>query len=270
VSGLLLNRSPQAIFLCYHSVAPEGPRYLTVTAKLFERHLRILRDRGFVTGDLAALRALAAGEQVPPTVFLTFDDGFVDNYETVLPLLETYGMRAFAFVLPPLVDDAAPLIWPEVEAWQAEFPTTMRSVDWEMVGRMSEGPFEIGSHTLTHPHLDALSGEALREELADSRRRVVERLGSCETIAYPFGAWSAEVARAAGEVGYRFGFTLPTGVGQRDATPLSIPRINVDYRDDERRFGLKLSSLGRRVLLSREAEATRAALKRVVGRVRPQ
>jgi len=262
----LLNRSVGAIFLCYHSVAPEGPRYLTVTAELFERHLRTLRDRGYVGGDLAALRRLAAGETVPPTVFLTFDDGFVDNYETVMPLLEAYGMRAFTFVLPPLVDDAAPLIWPEVKEYQERFPKTMVSVDWEMVGRMAEGPFAIGSHTLTHPHLAALHGEELRQQLSDSRRRVTERLGGCETIAYPFGSWSPEVAMAAGEVGYSFAFTLPTGVGQRGGTPLSIPRVNVDYRDEERRFAFKLSAAGRRVLLSRDLEATRAAMKRLLRR----
>jgi len=266
VSGLLSNRSAGAIFLCYHSVAPEGPRYLTVTAELFERHLRILRDRGYVGGDLAALRALAAGEKVPPTVFLTFDDGFVDNYETVMPLLEAYGMRAFMFVLPPLVDDAAPLIWPEVKEYQAKFPATMCSVDWEMVGKMAEGPFEIGSHTLTHPHLAARHGEELRQELADSRRRVIERLGSCETIAYPFGSWSREVTQAAEEVGYSFAFTLPTGVGQRGETALSIPRVNVDYRDEERRFGFKLSTAGRRVLLSRDVGTTRRAMKRLARR----
>jgi peptidoglycan/xylan/chitin deacetylase (PgdA/CDA1 family) len=266
VPGPLLNRTSRAVFLCYHSVAPEGPRYLTVSADLFERQLRTLRDRGFVGGDGRALEALAAGERTPPTVFLTFDDGFRDNHETVMPLLEAYGMRAFVFVIPPLVDAGAPLLWPEVESFQREFPGTMVSVDWEMVGQMAEGPFEIGSHTLTHPHLASLHGDALRDELLDSRRRVIERLGRCDTIAYPFGSWSSEVETATREAGYRFAFTLPTGIGQRHGTLLSIPRVNVDYRDEERRFAFKLSSAGRRLLLSRDVEGTRKAFERLARR----
>jgi peptidoglycan/xylan/chitin deacetylase (PgdA/CDA1 family) len=254
---LLRNRSRQATYLCYHSIAPAGPRYLTISAELFERQLAELRRRGLRSGDLTTLAALATGRRIEPSVFLTFDDGFADNHGAALPLLREYGFGAFVFVLPPLVDDGAALAWPEVAADRQRFPETMRSVDWEMLGEMKEGGFEVGSHTLSHPHLRVLEGEALRQELADSRARIVARLGSCDTLAYPFGEWSQEVAAAARECGYRFAFSLPTAQGQLRACPHSIPRINVDYRDDEHRFGLKLSPLGKRTLLSPPLAAIR-------------
>lgn len=247
---LLRNRSRRATFLCYHSVAPEGPRYLTVGRELFERQLVALRDRGLRGGGLADLAAVTAGERVEPTVFLTFDDGFRDNHETAMPLLRKHGQRAFVFVLPPLVDAGAPLAWPEVAADARRYPSSMRSVTWPMLEEMKEAGFEVGSHTLTHPHLPDLGGEALREELWESRARIGERLGSCDTLAYPFGAWNPQVANAAAECGYRFAFSLPTKIGQRSATQHSIPRVNVDYRDDGARFAAKLSPLGRRVYLS--------------------
>ncbi len=202
---------------------------------------------------------------LPPgekTVFLTFDDGFRDNRETVLPLLREYGFPAFVFVLPPLLDRGAPFEWPEVRDDLARFPATMRSVDWAMLGEMKEGGFEVGSHTLAHPHLPQLAGEQLREELWDSRAAIKERLGGCDTLAYPFGEWSAEVAAAAADCGYRYAFTLPTVSGQYRATPLSIPRVNVDYRDDERRFAAKLSPWGRRALLSAAVGALRRRRRR--------
>jgi peptidoglycan/xylan/chitin deacetylase (PgdA/CDA1 family) len=235
--------------LSYHSVARDGPAFLTITPELFERQLDWIAGRGILTGGIEELEAAAAGRLSQPTVFLTFDDGFLDNYETALPLLRERDMRAFVFVLPPLVDSGAPLAWPEVAEGQRRHPATMRSVDWSMLGEMREGGFEVGSHTISHPHLDELDPERLREELSDSRARIVERLGACETLAYPFGSWSREVASVAGECGYRFAFTLPTENGQRGADPLSIPRINVDYRDTERRFAAKLGT-GKRVFLS--------------------
>src|SRR3954447_11970455 len=212
----LRNRSRAATFLCYHSVAGEGPRYLTVSPQLFASHLDLFEERGLQTGDLETLEALTAGEPVSPSVFLTFDDGFRDNYETVLPLLRERGMRAFVFVLPPLVDAGAPLLWPEVAADAERHPQTMRSVTWEMLGEMAEGGFEVGAHTLTHPHLTELDDEALRDELSDSRARVRARLGSCETFAYPFGHWSPRVAAAVADCGFRFAFPPPTHPGPRD------------------------------------------------------
>jgi peptidoglycan/xylan/chitin deacetylase (PgdA/CDA1 family) len=255
---LLGNRSRRASFLCYHSIAPTGPRYLTVSAELFERQLAELRRRGLRSGGLAALAEAAAGRTAEPTVFLTFDDGFRDNYETALPLLREHGYGAFVFVLPPLVDAGAPLAWPELAEDCECFPATMRSVTWPMLEEMKEGGFEVGSHTLRHPHLPALGGEALREELWESRQRIVERLGDCATLAFPFGEWSEEVAAAARECGYRFAFSLPTTRGQRGGAPHWIPRINVDYRDDERRLGKKLSPLGKALFLSPQIAVVRA------------
>jgi peptidoglycan/xylan/chitin deacetylase (PgdA/CDA1 family) len=242
-------------------VAKEGPRFLTVSPELLERQLDLLRRRGLRTGGLAELEAAASGGLSERTVFLTFDDGFLDNFATVLPLLRERGLKAFVFVLPPLADDDGPLAWPEVAEDQRRFGATMRSVGWAMLEEMKEGGFEIGSHTLTHGHLAELDPEQLREELAESRRRIVERLGSCDVLAYPFGEWNREVEEAAADCGYRFAFTLPTRAGQRHATPLSIPRINVDYRDRGLRFSAKLTPIGKRIYLGTAVAALRRRRK---------
>ena len=246
----LRNRSSAATFLCYHSIAPEGPRYLTISADLFERQVAALRRRQIACEGLAGLDELVAGRPPRRRAFLTFDDGFRDNFETALPILRQYEAAAFVFVLPPLLASGAAFEWPEVRDDRKRYPATMRSVDWSMLEQMKEGGFEVGSHTLSHPHLPQLDGERLREELWESRAAIVARLGSCDTLAYPFGEWSPEVAAAAADCGYRYAFTLPTVSGQRAATPLTIPRVNVDYRDDERRFAAKLAPWGRRLLLS--------------------
>jgi peptidoglycan/xylan/chitin deacetylase (PgdA/CDA1 family) len=265
----LRNRSRRATFFCYHSIADEGPRYLTVSPELFERQLRELDRLGVATGGLAELEDLAAGRDGPPTAFLTFDDGFLDNYTAVLPLLREHGARAFVFVLPPLLDAGGAFAWPEVAADRERFPATMRSLNWEQLGEMAEGGFEVGSHTLTHPHLQHLEGEELRQELADSRARITERLGRCDTLAYPFGEWSPAVAEAAAECGYRFAFTLPTATGQRRAGAHSIPRINVDYRDEESRLRRKLTPTGKELFLSPRVASVRRLVRRLRGRPEP-
>jgi peptidoglycan/xylan/chitin deacetylase (PgdA/CDA1 family) len=266
VRSQIENRSSQAVFLSYHSVASQGPRFLTVDAELFERQLDILRRRGFKAGGPAELAQARDDALSAPTAFLTFDDGFRNNYDTALPLLRHYGFRAFCFVIPPLVDEGSALSWPEVAADQARFETTMRSVTWPMVEAMKEEGFEIGSHSLSHCHLTELGAEELRQELADSRVRIKERLGSCDTLAYPFGEWNRHVEEAAAQCGYSFAFTLPLRTGQRQATPLSIPRLNVDFRDKAPRFEAKLSALGRTIYLSHLVGAGRIRARQLLRR----
>lgn len=254
----LANRSSRAIFLCYHSVAEPGPPLTSIAPDLLELHLRLLRRRGYGAGTPAVLREICAGRTPPGRhAFLSFDDGYRDNLELAAPLLREHGFAASVFVLPDFVDTGAPLDWPEVADRLERFPAVMRSMDWPMVVALAEAGWEVGSHGLRHAHLPLLGDEELRQELLDSRRRIEERLGSCESLAYPFGEWDARVAAAAAEAGYSFAYSLPDR-HQLRATPHSIPRLMVDHRDDERRFAAKLHPAVRTLWLSPLRDGVRA------------
>jgi peptidoglycan/xylan/chitin deacetylase (PgdA/CDA1 family) len=257
MSRTFANRAREAVFLCYHSIAERGEPYLALSPALFERQLALLRKLGYASGGVAELQRLSRGERLPRrTAFLTFDDGFRDNLLVAQPLMAEYGFRPLVFALPPLLDGGGGFEWPELVVAHARNPDVLRSLTWAELERMVELGAEVGSHTLTHPHLRALDDEALAEELEGSRRAFKHRLGACEMLAYPFGEWDARVARAAGRAGYRFAFSLPQGA-QSDAGPLCIPRLNVDFRDSPARFRGKLHPLGRRLLLSRAGERLR-------------
>ena len=250
VDRILANRSSAALFLCYHSVADGGPPFLSVPVDVFERQMRLLRRLGLKSGTLDDLRALAEGRRLDaPRVFLTFDDGFADNHDVALPIMQEHGFLPWIYVLPLCLDDAGPLAWPEVAERQERHPDVMRSMDWAAVERMADAGAHIGNHTLSHPWLSRLEPEQVREELLDARRRVADRLGACTTLAYPFGDWSDDVARAAAETGHEFAFSVPRN-GQRAGDRLSIPRIAVDHRDTEGRLRAKLTLAGRRAALS--------------------
>lgn len=265
VSPALANRSRQAVFLCYHAIAEPGPAPLCVSPDLFERQLALLRRRGYVSGDAVRLSRLLRGERPEGReVYLTFDDGFVDNHAVAAGLLRSYGFSAFVFVLPPLLGEGAPLAWPGVRDRQRAHPDVMRSMTWSQVEDLAAAGVTIGSHTLTHPRLTTLDPERRAHELVESRRVIAERLGSCELLAYPFGDWSPAVARQAAQAGYAAAFTMP-GTGQPGGERMSLPRIAVDHRDTERRFALKLSAVGRRLLLSPLKRAARAVQSRGAG-----
>lgn len=262
MSAPLDNRSRRAVFFCYHSIAERGAPYLALPPEVFERQLAELQRRGYRSGGVDDLKALARGERPPqPTVFLTFDDGFRDNAAVALPLMLAYGFRPIVFVLPRHLDEGGAFEWPEVAETRAAEPELMRSLTWAEVDEMIGQGAEFGSHTLSHRHLPELDDEELARELGESKALIERRLGACTTVAYPFGEWDARVATAAREAGYEFGFSLPQGPQHR-VGPHCIPRINVDRRDDGARFRFKLSGAGRRFLLSESAERVRGLRRR--------
>ncbi|MBS1878071.1 MAG: polysaccharide deacetylase family protein [Actinobacteria bacterium] len=245
-----LGRTADAVFLGYHAIAENGPAFLSLSPRSFEAQLDFLVAKSYRSGTRADLDAVAAGRRLPGRrAFLTFDDGFIDTFSVAAPMLAERGFTGFVFVLPRQVEDGGALAWPEVAGEVRRHPEVMRSMTWDMAGELAQSGWEIGSHTLTHPRLTELDDGALREELEGSRQLVEARLGRCDTLAYPFGAWDARVERAAADVGYRYAFTLPID-SQSQASPLSIPRLTVDDRDTVPRFRAKVSVAGRTVLFS--------------------
>lgn len=77
------------------------PRIKGLMLSQFKEQLRFLRDKGyrFVSAS-QVLEAAKGGDALPEnSVLLTFDDGYVDHYTNVFPLLDEMGIPAF-FSMP--------------------------------------------------------------------------------------------------------------------------------------------------------------------------
>jgi peptidoglycan/xylan/chitin deacetylase (PgdA/CDA1 family) len=83
---------------------------LVMPRSLFEAQLDHLSEHAHV---LPVSDALRQGRDFPggpkPTVCLTFDDGYADNFEIVAPLLETRGLRGTFFITAGAVQGQKPL-----------------------------------------------------------------------------------------------------------------------------------------------------------------
>lgn len=257
MDGPLTNRTSRAVFLCYHSVHPDGPPFISVTPQAFADQLAVLAARGFRTGTTAELDELAEGRRGPRTAFISFDDGYADNHELALPVLREHGARATFFVLPPQVGRPR-LDWPEARVYAERYPHALRALSWKQVEELAAAGMVVGSHTNHHHHLPHLGDEQLTEELLDSRRAIVDRLGTCDVIAYPYGEWDLRVALAAADAGYRYAFSLPPAPRPL-TTPMSIPRISVDHRDTPQSFTLKLRPVVRSLICTRLTDRIRVA-----------
>lgn len=235
------------IVLCYHALSPTWPADLSVTPERFERQITHLLDgRRAVTFTDAV-----TGTDPGRFVAITFDDAFGSVSRYAEPILSRYGAPATVFAPTGFMDGGSMLAWPGVSHWnESEFAPELAPMDWDELRRLAAAGWEIGSHTVTHPHLTTLENSALRRELEDSRARCSERLGlPCRSIAYPYGDVDDRVAAAAAAAGYEAGAKLAGDL--RAEGPLRFPRIGIYHPDDWRRFLLKVARPMRRLRAGR-------------------
>lgn len=194
--------------LCYHRVveaAPSGSRAnIYVTRDALAAQLDGLARRGFTTITFADLLAEAPLPKRP--VILTFDDGYRDNYEHLLPLLESRRARAVVFALGNRTL--------RVNAWDTPHgePEAPLMSDAELRSCCASGLVEIGAHGLNHRPLPSLPEADLDEELEGSKAALEDLLGvAVRAFAYPYGAWGERERERVGCAGFSFGIATDRG-----------------------------------------------------------
>jgi peptidoglycan/xylan/chitin deacetylase (PgdA/CDA1 family) len=115
--------------------------------------------------------------------------------------------------------------------------TQSACLDWSGLATLADCPLaEIGAHSLTHPRLATLGAAEARYEMAESRARLVARLGAgvrhfCYPVGDPTSAGRREFALAA-ELGFESAVTTRPGVvfEAHRAHLHALPRLSVNGR----------------------------------------
>ncbi|MFO0973672.1 MAG: polysaccharide deacetylase family protein [Phycisphaerae bacterium] len=110
----------------------------------------------------------------------------------------------------------------------AENRVAYQPMSWDQVRELADAGVEIGSHTVSHPHLARLEPGDIARELSDSRARLESRIGRpVVRVSYPFGSHDARVMAAARSAGYESAYITHTWYAQSPREPFAIPRISV-------------------------------------------
>jgi len=184
----------------------------------------------------------AARGQSPSKAFaVTFDDAFRSVLTSALPILDRYELPATVFAVTRFADSGEPLCWDGIDQWRGgEYDGELAGMDWSELRDLHGRGWEIGSHTVSHPHLPTLPAASLAREVVDSKASCEAGLGvPCASIAYPYGDVDARVVEAARDAGYVTGAALPQRA--RPERDMEWPRVGVWFNDDLHRFKLKVS-----------------------------
>lgn len=228
------------LVLCYHAVVEGEPQRLAIRRKQLESQLRSLLRRGY-----RPVTAADAVERRGRLLHVTFDDAYRSIFDT-LPLLAELGVPATIFACTGFARAGRPLDVPELRDDAAADPASFATMDWSALRAAASRGVEIGSHTVSHPHLAHLSDEELDRELRESKAELEDELGApCRHLAYPYGEEDDRVRAATRRAGYDAAFAVDPGRGRSDR--FGVPRLAVYRHDTAAGFRVRTSPLLRRI-----------------------
>lgn len=206
----LENYRQGVIILAYHKVDDSNEQY-SISPAEFERQISYLAESGYHTISLKDMyEAFSKNQKLPAkSIVITFDDGYKDNLENALPIMEKYGMKGTVFVLAGSVGQPDYLSWQDIKKMQSQ-------------------KTEIGSHTFSHYNLSELDSGQQIEELKTSKTVLEEKLGTkIDFLAYPFGAYNKSAIEGLQKSGYLGACTGKYGLNTDKTNLYLLKRVNV-------------------------------------------
>jgi hypothetical protein len=162
---------------------------MSESLEVFETLLVRLQRHGYKTVGLSSLYEHMAGREIlpPNSIVLTFDDGYLDNWVFVAPLLRKFGMTGVVYVAPEFVQSSE-VSRPTLEdVWagrtKMEDLDTIGFMNWnELRSLDNEGILDVQCHGLTHTWYF-------------SDRKVIDFHRPRNICPYPWLSWNARPDR---------------------------------------------------------------------------
>ena len=137
--------------IMFHSVGSNHSqwksRYLSIDVEQFEVFCEYLRSKNYKTGFLDRWYYLEdhPEEKTGKELFLTFDDGYLDNLLVAYPIMKKYDIKGTIFVNPEFVDPS------EGIRTLNNHPSTLGFLNWDEICWLDKsGVFDIQSHSMSH------------------------------------------------------------------------------------------------------------------------
>lgn len=214
--------------LMYHMIGDEQGNAAIMTEANLRIQMNYLRDHGYHPITMQELYDyVTKGAPLPEKpVCITFDDGYLDSYTIVYPLMKEYG---FPWTLFLITDDVG---------------KTYNRMTWDQLKEMANShAVTIASHTLSHPKLHNLATRAEKEkEIVEANKALKYQLGIDNVwLAYPYGDYDDEVIDICKKAGIKMAVTTDAGRVHVGSFPYDLKRAYIGNDISLARFSERLN-----------------------------
>ena len=231
------------VVLMYHRVNDYRGNELSVRLDAFRNQVRWLHDMGFRNMRISELESLLERKEPLPDnrhVVFSFDDGYEDNFTTVIPILKEFGYTGMFYLATDFIGSEKMYPRDRVESGRVEHN---RIMNWEQVSQMLSEGMEIGSHTMTHAILTDTPDDKVWQEIDGSKKILEAKLGvDITSFCYPGGFFNDFHENMVRKAGYRSACTVDMGIWC-GGNIMRIPRVGIPASDSM--FIFKSKVMGR-------------------------
>jgi len=171
----------------YHSISTNGfEDQITIKKENIIEQFEYLKKNNYTTLWLSEVDAIKNNKQELPekSIVLTFDDGFLDNYTELYPLLKEYNFKAVCFMVLGRIGQRID--------WSGKFISdndNMQLMNKEQLLAISSH-IELGYHTFKHDNYAKLSLNEIEKDLQLCQEVIArEDLKVFPALAYTFGGY---------------------------------------------------------------------------------
>lgn len=214
--------------LMYHMIGDMKNNSAVMTEDNLRIQMQYLKDHGYHPITMHELYDyVTKGEKLPSKpVCITFDDGYLDSYTIVYPMMKEFG---YPWTLFLITDDVG---------------KSYNRMTWEQLKEMADsGAVTIANHTLSHPKLHNLPTRAEKEnEIIGANKALKYHLGIDNLwFAYPYGDYDDEVIDICKKAGIKLAVTTDAGRVHVGSYPYDLKRVYIGNNVSLARFMERLT-----------------------------
>jgi len=215
----------------YHRVS-EDDDVFAVTPAAFRAQMRLLHASDVEVVSLRDALDLLDGTVDGQFACITFDDGYLDNLEHAVPVLDELGLPATIYVISDVLEGRASYDWyatPPPHLTVADLPQVTKS-----------GLVDVQAHSRTHRRLTLLDDNDLHREVTGCKERLEQYVPALTSFSYPAGLYGDREVRAVLDAGFRAGVSTAPGVNAGGQPLGELRRTMIYWGDDANAFDAKL------------------------------
>lgn len=192
-----------------------GKQNLNIPPNILMSQIETLKDAGytFITPDELTSALIGKNNLPKKLAMLSFDDGYMDFYTDVLPILEKEKVKAVAYIVPDFLDRPNYLFTYQLK-------------------EIAKSPYvEIGAHTMNHVWLKGQSQKTVQYQVSQSRKTLQELLHlPINSFAYPYGAFDQQAIDSVASAGFTNAVSTVPGIIQTQQNKYFLYRLRPGYR----------------------------------------